>query len=179
MMNNEWWIMNNCGIPSWSIKTHRRRRYLHYSLFPIPYSLFIPHRGRDKKYPSPDKNQGWDTKYSTVPPWLQHFAVTHWRFNGRTRSAISGRRLRSGIILCVPRSLAPTGSSLCDPQRMRVFLTACNSLEFSTNVVQCQEKCSRDNLSAFCFNLSPGLHNIDSYVNNVTFFYKMWGRPSR
>ena len=24
-----------------------------------------------KKFPSPEQNQGWDTKYSTVPPWLQ------------------------------------------------------------------------------------------------------------
>ena len=25
---------------------------------------------RYKKYPPPEQNQGWDTKYSTVPPWL-------------------------------------------------------------------------------------------------------------
>ena len=49
-----------------------------------------------------------------------------------TRFAISGKRLRSGIIQRQLRSLAPTGSSLCVPQRMHVFLTACNSSKFST-----------------------------------------------
>ena len=52
---------------------------------------------RYKKYPPPELNQGWDTKYSTVPPWLRSTTVTHWHDNGCIRPAISDRQLRSGI----------------------------------------------------------------------------------
>ena len=35
------------------------------------HDAFSLRRGGYKKSPSPDEHQGWDTKYSTVPPWLQ------------------------------------------------------------------------------------------------------------
>ena len=56
--------------------------------------------------------------YSTVPPWLRLKAVTHWRFNGRTRPGISAGRLRSGIRR-VPftEPSHQTGSSLGDFHR--------------------------------------------------------------
>jgi hypothetical protein len=49
--------------------------------------------GRYKKYPAPDQNQGWDTKYSTVPPWL--------RIASPLIDAVTGAPVR----------LFPTGSS--------------------------------------------------------------------
>ena len=38
--------------------------------FSILFSSFSDSGERYKKYPPPEQNQGWDTKYSTVPPWL-------------------------------------------------------------------------------------------------------------
>ena len=53
--------------------------------------------GTRYKNTHPLKVQGWDTKYSTAPPWLRPWAVTHWHDNGCIRPAISDRQLRSGI----------------------------------------------------------------------------------
>ena len=58
---------------------------------------YISFRGGYKKT-HPLNEQGWDTEVFHGSTLVTAFAVTHWRFNGRTRRAISDPRLRSGIL---------------------------------------------------------------------------------
>ena len=54
--------------------------------------------GEGIKNTHPLNVQGWDDQF--IPrfhPGCSEIAATHWRINGRTRRAISGLRLRSGI----------------------------------------------------------------------------------
>ena len=58
----------------------------------------FPNAGMGIKNPHPPNESG--VGYKCIPrfhPGYGKKAVTHWRFNGRTRLTISGQRLRSGI----------------------------------------------------------------------------------
>jgi hypothetical protein len=69
----------------------------HNSSFLILHSSF-PSCGEGIKNTHPLKDQGWDTKVFHGSTLVTAKAVTHWRFNGRTRQGISSLRLRSGIL---------------------------------------------------------------------------------
>ena len=77
-------------------------------------------------------NQGWDTKVFHGSTLVTAFAVTHWRFNGRTRLTISGQRLRSGIqpgSEC--RAIAPCRLLSGHHPPGRVFITALYSVNIA------------------------------------------------
>jgi len=63
--------------------------------------MFVPpfDWGRANKIPTPE-DQGWDTKYSTVPPWLHRKAVPLIdALTGAPGMAFPHIRLRSGIAI--------------------------------------------------------------------------------
>ena len=72
-------MTNNVGVSSALIVKSSAKRIP--QRFPIHCSRFTFHyppigMGTKKSHPL-NINQGWDTKYSTVPPWLQLFTATH------------------------------------------------------------------------------------------------------
>ena len=68
MQNAECW-MQNWGICfADDLKPCRRHTFILHFAFWISH---FPDAGKAKNNPIPWRNQGWDTKYSTVPPWLR------------------------------------------------------------------------------------------------------------
>jgi hypothetical protein len=63
--------------------------------FSILFSSFLIGEGKIKTPPL--KDQGWDTKYSTVPPWLQLSLPLIDALTGAPGMAFPHIRLRSGI----------------------------------------------------------------------------------
>ena len=107
--------MNNYGVPSARFSNHPQSGFHHDSLFAIHASLFItsPAGKGYKKFPSPEQNQGWDTKYSTVPPWLRLSPSLIDAVTGVTGRAFPPRSSESGIDPgSVPKPSHQMGSSL-------------------------------------------------------------------
>ena len=105
------------------------------------YALCISSYGGEgiKKFPSPEQNQGWDTKYSTVPPWLRLLPSLIDAVTGVTGRAFPPRSSESGIGPgSVPKPSHQMGSSLRFFLGTHVFRQSFWHIKCSTISPQCQ-----------------------------------------
>ena len=108
----------------------------HSSLFTIHY---LPIGEGIKKFPSPEQNQGWDTKYSTVPPWLRLAPSLIDAVTGVTGRAFPPGSSESGI--ADRRGSKPShqmGLSLRFLRTAHVFRHSFLRIECTTKSAACQ-----------------------------------------